>query len=186
MINNKVEEIKEHIEEIMKILDLPITESNKGTPLRVSKMWVNELFENRNNNNLEKLNECMKLFPNEYGSDELVIVNGIDFHSTCEHHWLPFSGKATVCYVPNKSVIGLSKIPRVVKFFSRKPQLQEKLTKEIGEYLFELIKPKALFVVLEATHQCVACRGAESNCSTTTTYKVGDMKYYDEFNRLRG
>ena len=178
MIDNKVEEVKEHIEEIMKILDLPITKSSKGTPLRVAKMWCNEIFANRNDNHLEELNSRMKLFPNEYNS-EMVIMKDIDFNSTCEHHWLPFSGKVTVAYAPDRTVIGLSKIPRVVKYFSKRPQLQEQLTTQIGDYLFNLLQPHALFVVVESTHQCVKCRGAESDCTTITTYKKGD--YIEEF-----
>ena len=183
MIDNKVEAIKEHIEEIMRILEIPITESNKNTPLRVAKMWCNELFMNRNNANIEELKARMKTFPNEYESD-MVIVRDIDFDSICEHHWLPFSGKVTVGYVPNDKVIGLSKIPRVVKYFSKKPQLQEQLTTEIGEFLFDLLEPHALFVEVEATHQCVKCRGAESNCSTRTYYKrtnKGCEDSYQEF-----
>lgn len=183
MIDNKVEEIKEHIEKIMEILEIPITESNKNTPLRVAKMWCNELFANRNNRNLGELKDRMKTFPNEYKS-EMVIVKDIDFDSICEHHWLPFSGKVTVGYVPNKTVIGLSKIPRVVKYFSKKPQLQEQLTTEIGEFLYTLLDPKAIFVEVEATHQCVKCRGAESNCSTKTYYrncKEGHENSYQEF-----
>lgn len=183
MIDNKVEEIKEHIEEIMKILEIPITESNKNTPLRVAKMYCNELFVNRNNNNIKELDNTMKLFPNEYQSD-MVIVKDIEFNSICEHHWLPFSGKVTVGYVPNFNVIGLSKIPRVVKYFSKKPQLQEQLTTEIGEYLYNLLEPHALFVEVEATHQCVKCRGVESDCNTKTFFRkvnAGFGNSYQEF-----
>lgn len=180
MIDNKVEQIKEHIEAIMQILELPITESNKNTPLRVAKMYNNELFVNRNNQHIEDLKARMKTFPNEYGSD-MVIVKDIDFDSICEHHWLPFSGKVTVGYVPNNSVIGLSKVPRVVKYFSKKPQLQEQLTTEIGEFLYDLLKPHAIFVEVEATHQCVKCRGAESNCSTRTYYKKVNQGYEDSY-----
>ena len=183
MIDNKVEAIKEHIEEIMEILEIPTTESNKNTPLRVAKMWCNELFVNRNNRNLGELKDRMKTFPNEYKS-EMVIVKDIDFDSICEHHWLPFSGKVTVGYVPSDTVIGLSKIPRVVKYFSKKPQLQEQLTTEIGEFLNELLHPKAIFVEIESTHQCVKCRGAESDCSTKTYYKkmkIGYENYYQDF-----
>ena len=180
MIDNKVEAIKEHIEEIMKILEIPITESNKNTPLRVAKMYCNELFVNRNNRNITELDDRMKTFPNEYQS-EMVIVKDIDFNSICEHHWLPFSGKVTVGYVPRDKVIGLSKIPRVVKYFSRKPQLQEQLTTEIGKYLLDLLDPYALFVEVESTHQCVKCRGAESDCVTKTNYRFGDKESYEEF-----
>lgn len=182
MIDNKVEEIKEHISDVMKILDIPETESNKNTPLRIAKMLCNELFVNRNNDHIEELDARMKVFPNEYNS-EMVVVKDIPFSSICEHHWLPFSGTVTVGYVPDKTVIGLSKIPRVVKYFSKKPQLQEQLTTEIGEYLFNLLNPVALFVECEAKHQCVMCRGAESDCSTVTYSKFfgedcEDTEYY--------
>ena len=184
MINNKVEDIKEHIEAIMEILEIPITESNKNTPLRVAKMWCNELFLNRNNANIEELKERMKLFPNNYSSD-MVIMNDIPFNSMCEHHWLPFSGTVTVGYVPNQTVIGLSKIPRVVRYFSKKPQLQEQFTTEIGEFLFDLLEPHALFVECEAKHQCVMCRGAESDCSTKTYFKRINTGFEDSWNEFK-
>lgn len=184
MINNKVEDIKEHIEAIMGILEIPITESNKNTPLRVAKMWCNELFLNRNNANMEELKERMKLFPNDYSSD-MVIMRNMPFNSMCEHHWLPFSGTVTVGYVPNETVIGLSKIPRVVRYFSKKPQLQEQFTTEIGEFLFNLLEPHALFVEVEAKHQCVMCRGAESDCSTKTYFKKINAGYEDSWNEFK-
>lgn len=104
-----------------------------------------------------------------------VTVRGIEFSSTCEHHWLPFMGVAEVSYIPSDTIIGLSKIPRVVKYFSQKPQLQENLTNEIGEYLFNLLNPKWIKVTLIATHTCVMCRGAESNCETETVYENGGI-----------
>lgn len=171
MIDNKVEEIKYHIEAISKILGFEKTDSNENTPLRVAKMYCNELFKNRNNNNIEELNAQMKLFDYTHkGELQPITMSGIEFHSTCEHHWLPFMGVAEVSYIPSDKIIGLSKIPRVVKYFSQKPQLQEKLTNEIGEYLFNLLNPIWISVKLTATHTCVMCRGAESNCSTETTY----------------
>ena len=175
MINNKVESIKEHIEAIMDILEIERTPSNKNTPLRIAKMWCNELFKNRNDQNIEDLKDTMTIFPNEYEQTEMVIVKDIDFNSMCEHHWLPFSGKVTVGYVPRDKIIGLSKIPRVVKYFSQRPQLQEQLTQQIGEFLFETLNPKALYVEVEATHQCVKCRGAESDCATRTYFRKYDI-----------
>lgn len=188
MIDNKVEAIKDHIQSIMEILDIPITESNKNTPLRIAKMWCNEFFVNRNDYNIDDLKARMAVFPNEYDS-EMVIVKDIPFVSICEHHWLPFDGKVTVGYVPDETIIGLSKIPRIVRYFSKRPQLQEKLTTEIGEFIRTTLKPKAVFVEVEAIHQCVKCRGAESDCSTVTYYnESGDdtsnrefAEYYKEF-----
>ena len=171
MIDNKVEEIKKHIEAISDILGFEKTNSNENTPLRVAKMYCNELFKNRNNENIEELNSQMKLF--DYypsGVTQPIVMRGIEFHSTCEHHWLPFMGIAEVSYKPTNKIIGLSKIPRVVKYFSQKPQLQEKLTNEIGEYLFNLLQPEWIKVKLTATHTCVMCRGAESDCETETAY----------------
>ena len=180
----RIELIASHVSDIMDLLEIQRTPSNKDTDKRVAKMWCNELFVNRNNANIEELKARMKTFPNEYSSD-MVIVRDIDFDSICEHHWLPFSGKVTVGYVPNDKVIGLSKIPRVVKYFSKKPQLQEQLTTEIGEFLFDLLEPHALFVEVEATHQCVKCRGAESNCSTRTYYKRTNNGFEDSYQEFK-
>lgn len=181
MIDNKVELIKEHMEEVMRLLEIPVTESTRNTPLRLAKMWANELFENVNGANLDRLKATMRVFPNDYSS-EMVIVRDIPFNSTCEHHWLPFSGIVTVGYVPDKMIIGLSKIPRIVRYFSRMPQLQEKLTTDIGGYLAEIVNPKAVFVEVTSTHQCVKCRGAESDCATSTYFKWfrSDYPEYDE------
>lgn len=174
------EKIEGHLKEIMNLLELKVNASSEGTPHRVAKMWVNELFKNRNNRNLEELRQKMKLFPNMFMND-YIMVKDIEFNSMCEHHWLPFSGKVTVAYIPGENVIGLSKIPRVVRYFSQKPTLQEKLTKEVGDFLFDTIKPVAILVVAEATHMCVKCRGAESDCSTTTQYfRISDKEENNE------
>lgn len=183
-MKSNVEKIEKHIEAIMDILELPRTESNKDTPKRVAKLFDAELFVNRNNQNIEKLNEKMKLFPNLYDG-EMIIVKDIECNTMCEHHWLPFTGKVTVAYIPGETVIGLSKIPRVVKYFSKKPQLQEQITEEIGNYLYSLLKPIALFVEMESVHECVKCRGAESNCSTKTFFKRGTKEQLDMYYRLR-
>lgn len=174
MTNNEiVEQIEAHLDSIMDLLEIKRTPSNAGTPRRIAKMYANELFANRNNRNIEELDAKMKVFDNDYGND-VVVMRDIDFNSICEHHWLPFSGKVTVAYVPDKKVIGLSKIPRVVKYFSKQPTLQEKLGKDVGDYLFKTIQPLMLIVVIKSTHSCVKCRGAESDCETNTQYSVYD------------
>lgn len=166
--DERVLKIAEHIKEISSLLGIEVTDSNKDTPYRVAKMYVREVFKNQNSNIFE-LDSQMKLFNNE-GTTMPVTVKDIPFNSMCEHHWLPFMGTVSVSYTPNDKIIGLSKIPRVVKFFSKKPQLQERLTNEIGQYLVDLLKPKYLTVSLKATHTCVMCRGAESPSETITQF----------------
>lgn len=173
MIDNKVEAIKKHVEAIMNILEIPVTASTENTPLRVAKMYCNELFANRNGLNLDKLNARMKVFPFEGNTRFPITVRSISFHSNCEHHLLPFSGEVKVTYIPNKYIIGLSKIPRAVKYFSKRPQLQERFTEDIGSYLVGLLNPFYLKVTVKAKHGCVMCRGAESDCETKTYYEFG-------------
>lgn len=165
-----VKKIAGHISAISSLLGFPVTESNKDTPLRVAKMYCNELFRNRNNRHLNELNAKMKVFPAENHNPVSVEV---PVNSSCEHHWLPFMGNVVVTYVPKDKIIGLSKIPRVVDYFSKKPQLQERLTTEIGEYLVSVIDPEYLSVRMVATHTCVSIRGAKSPCKTTTVYEYG-------------
>lgn len=163
-----IKEIAVHISAISSLLGIEVTDSNKDTPVRVAKMYCNELFKSRNNEGKEELDSKMAVFPAE--SNDPVTVE-VPFYSMCEHHWLPFFGTVSVTYVPDKTIIGLSKIPRVVEFFSKKPQLQERFTTEIGEYLVSVIDPKYLSVRVVAEHTCVSMRGAKSPCSTTTVYE---------------
>lgn len=165
-----VTEIAGHISAISSLLGFSVTESNKDTPLRVAKMYCNELFRNRSNRHLNELNAKMKVFPAENHNPVSVEV---PVNSVCEHHWLPFMGSVTVTYIPKDKIIGLSKIPRVVEYFSKKPQLQERLTTEIGEYLVSVIDPKYLSVRIVANHTCVTMRGAKSPCTTSTVYEYG-------------
>ena len=163
-----VTEIAGHISAISSLLGFSVTESNKDTPLRVAKMYCNELFRNRSNRYLNELNAKMKVFPAENHNPVSVEV---PVNSVCEHHWLPFMGSVTVTYIPKDKIIGLSKIPRVVEYFSKKPQLQERLTTEIGEYLVSVIDPEYLSVRMVANHTCVTMRGAKSPCTTSTVYE---------------
>lgn len=173
MIDNKVEAIKKHVEAIMEILEIPNTPSTENTPLRVAKMYCHELFANRNGNNFDKLNARMKLFPLTGEARFPITLRSIPFWSTCEHHFLPFGGKVKVTYIPNDYIIGLSKIPRVVRYFSKRPQLQERLTEDIATYLISLLDPIYLKVTVKAKHGCVMCRGIESDCETKTHYEYG-------------
>lgn len=170
MKQTRIKEIEYHMSMIMNILGIEETESTKDTPRRVAKMYVNEVFSSINNEGYSELTKQMTCFPND-GMEELIIVKDIDFSSMCEHHLMPFTGKIAVGYIPDKSIIGLSKIPRVVKYFSKKPQLQERLTREIGEYLQFIIKGKGIIVYCyDSNHTCVSVRGAESCCNTDTVY----------------
>lgn len=171
MINTteQIVKIAEHVKAIMDLLGIEPTESNKETPMRIAKMYATELFKSIG----EDINPCsMTLFPVE-GDRTKPITLEVPFCSVCEHHWLPFYGKVTVSYIPNERIIGLSKIPRVIKHFSRRPQLQERLTADIGEFLWNTMSPVALTVVITAEHMCVSMRGAETPCKTTTTWVGG-------------
>ena len=123
--------------------------------------------------------------------DEMVIVKQIEFYSMCEHHMLPFYGKAHVAYLPNGKIIGLSKIPRIVDIFARRLQVQERMTAQIAQALQDALNPKGVGVVLEAYHLCMAMRGVEKQASSTTTSKMlgffrSDERTRAEFLRLIG
>lgn len=120
--------------------------------------------------------KLITVFDNE-GYDEMIIAKDIDFYSTCEHHMLPFTGKACVGYLPDNKIIGLSKLPRMVEIFSRRLQNQERLTKQIADTLSELLHPKGVGVVLKARHLCMLARGVEKqNCEITTSAFTGRFK----------
>ena len=165
---SELKKIEKHVRAIFNILGIEETESNTDTPKRVAKMYGNELFKNLNMHTCW-LDREIKVFDNT-GSNNPVVMKGIKFSSVCEHHWLPFFGTVDVSYTPKDKIIGLSKIPRIVNFFSKKPQLQEKLTREIGEYLVNILNPVNLEVKITSTHTCVMCRGVESDCQTETHY----------------
>jgi GTP cyclohydrolase I len=121
--------------------------------------------------------------------DEIVIVKNIDFYSMCEHHILPFFGKCHVAYIPNKKIIGLSKIPRIVEMFSRRLQVQERMTRQIGDLLYKVLEPQGVAVVCDAQHLCMMMRGVEKqNSVATTSCMLGvfkdNAKTRDEFLRL--
>ena len=130
-------------------------------------------------------------FPNDEGYDELVLARDIPFHSLCQHHLLPFSGVAHVGYLPGEEILGLSKLARVVEHFARRLQVQERLTKQIGDWLDDRLSPKGVGVVLEAEHLCMTLRGVEATGSRTVTSSLhglvrDDARTRTEFLSLAG
>lgn len=170
----KIQKIENKFTEIMEVLGLDLRDDSlRETPKRVAKMYVNEIFSGLNEENFPK----MTVIENKMEYDQMVCVQNIKVISFCEHHFLPIHGVATVAYVPEKKVIGLSKINRVVEFFSRRPQVQERLTKQIADALQEVLQAKHLGVHINAHHYCVISRGVQDiSSSTVTTDLRGDFK----------
>jgi len=162
----KVELIEKHFREIMNIMGLDLTDDSlKGTPHRVAKMYVKEVFSGLNPKN----KPVAKLFENKYKYIEMLVEKDITVHSHCEHHFVPIYGKAHVAYISNGSVIGLSKINRIVQYFSQRPQVQERLTMQIGNELKEALGTDDVAVIIDAYHMCVSSRGVKDTQSSTVT-----------------
>ncbi len=158
----------------------PTRDGLKDTPARVVKSYA-KLFEGYTKNP----KDLVTVFDNE-GYSEMVIAKDIDFYSFCEHHLLPFYGKAHVGYVPDKKIIGLSKLPRLVELFSRRLQNQERLTKQVADTLAGVLAPKGVGVVITAEHMCMKVRGVEKqNCKVSTSSFTGwflkDQRTRSEF-----
>ena len=147
----------------------PKREGLLDTPMRVARSY-DELLIGYKMDPVELLNNA--LFDVEYS--EMVLVTDIDFYSMCEHHMLPIIGKAHIAYIPNKKVVGLSKIPRIVEAYARRLQVQERMTRQIAELIDELIKPQGVAVIVDAVHMCVAMRGAKkANARMRTSTLLG-------------
>jgi GTP cyclohydrolase I len=160
-----IERIESHYRDILKDLgEDPRREGLVRTPHRVAKA-LRELTSGYRVDVDAMINGA--LFHETY--NEMVLVRDITFYSLCEHHMLPFFGRAHVAYLPNKRIIGLSKIPKLVEIFARRLQVQERLTEQVAETLESKLKPRGVAVVLEARHLCMEMRGAESHLSPTTT-----------------
>lgn len=162
----KIEKITEKFGEIMQILGLDLDDDSlRETPLRVAKMYVKEVFGGLDPAEFPK----MTVIENKMKYDQMIVVQNISCRSFCEHHFLPIDGFATVAYIPNKKVIGLSKINRVVQYFGRRPQVQERLTKQIADCLQYILGTSHVAVHINAKHYCVVMRGIEDTTSTTST-----------------
>lgn len=162
----KIEQITAKFTDIMHILGLDLEDDSLSeTPHRVAKMYVNEVFSGLDAKKFPK----MTVIENKMKYDQMIVVQKISCLSFCEHHFLPIDGFATVAYIPNEKVIGLSKINRIVQFFSRRPQVQERLTKQIADSLQYILGTEHVAVHINAKHYCVVMRGIEDTTSLTGT-----------------
>lgn len=165
-------QIKDSIQHLFDILKIHKTDSNADTPKRVAKMIIDELFIGLDKSKFPKY-KMFNFQSNTKVKNEPIIVENIGIYSICEHHLLPFIGTATFKYVPKDKVIGLSKIPRIIDFLARKPQLQEKLTDEIFETFSKILKTNDISIELKCEHMCVKMRGIKDGCVMTTRKNGG-------------
>jgi GTP cyclohydrolase I len=178
----KMEKIAHHFEAIMETLGLDLTDDSlKGTPNRVAKMYVQEIFGGL----LPEKKPKMAVFENKYKYKEMLVEKNIDLYSTCEHHFLPIVGRAHVAYISNGNVIGLSKINRIVQYYAKRPQVQERLVIQISKALKEALNTEDVAIVIEGKHLCVSSRGIEDTSSSTITAEYGgafkDISIRNEF-----
>mgnify|MGYP000371512433 FL=1 len=162
----KMERIEHHFTQILHTLGMDLRDDSlQGTPHRVAKMYVKEIFQGLKPDN----RPVAKVFANSFQYGEMLVEKEISLHTTCEHHFLPIVGRAHVAYIANGSVIGLSKINRIVDYFARRPQVQERLTRQVAEELKRVLNTEDVAVVIDAKHFCVAARGIQDTHSSTVT-----------------
>jgi GTP cyclohydrolase I len=156
--------------EIMDVMGLDLTDDSlKGTPKRVAKMYIEEIFSGLNPANKPKI----ALFENKYQYNQMLVEKNITFYSNCEHHFVPIIGKAHVAYISSGKVIGLSKINRIVQYYAKRPQVQERLTNQIAEELKAILDTENVAVIIDAKHLCVSSRGVKDDTSSTVTSYFG-------------
>lgn len=166
----KIEIIESHFTEIMKTLGLDLSDDSLiETPKRVAKMYVNEVFWGLDYDAFPKATTV----ENKMAYDEMVVERNVNVMSNCEHHFVTIDGLATVAYVPNQKVLGLSKINRIVEYFSKRPQIQERLTEQVFHALCYILETDNVAVMIDAKHYCVSSRGVEDTGSSTVTCKLG-------------
>jgi len=172
--DEKIDIIKDDVRHIMETLGLDLTDDSlNGTPLRVAKMFVKELFSGLNPDK----KPSASTFQNKFKYDEMLVEKNINVYSTCEHHFLPIVGKAHVAYISNGTVVGLSKMNRIVDYFAKRPQVQERLTIQIVKELQRILNTQDVACVIDAKHLCVNSRGIRDiDCSTVTSEFGGKFK----------
>jgi len=164
--------IAHYFERIMDVLGLDLTDDSlSGTPKRVAKMYVEEIFSGLNPEN----KPSVTLFENKYRYNQMLVEKNITFYSNCEHHFVPIFGKAHVAYISSGKVIGLSKLNRLVQYYAKRPQVQERLTNQIGTELQAVLQTRDVAVILDAKHMCVCSRGIQDDSSTTVTSFYGGV-----------
>lgn len=168
----KMTTIEKHFHAIMYEMGMDMTDDSlQGTPHRVAKMFIQEIFSGLNPANKPKIS----VFDNSYHYDKMLVEANINFNSTCEHHFLPITGKAHIGYVSSGKVIGLSKLNRIVDYYSRRPQVQERLIMQIFNELKDALDTDNVIVVMEAKHLCVSSRGIKDESSYTSTIQYGGI-----------
>lgn len=170
--SDKKSQIEQHMKAVMELLGLDLTDDSlMETPHRIAKMYVHEIFSGLDYSSFPKI----ALIENKMGTDEMIKVEDIGVTSTCEHHFVTIDGFATVAYIPKDKIIGLSKINRIVNFFAKRPQVQERLTQQILVALQVLLGTDNVAVTITATHYCVKSRGVMDASSQTTTTALGGI-----------
>ena len=174
----QIEIISSKFKDIMEVLGLDLDDDSlMETPKRVAKMYVNETFSGLRSENFPKIT----VIDNKMKYDQMIVAKHVGIMSMCEHHFQTIDGFATIAYIPNEKVIGLSKLNRVAKFFSRRPQVQERLTKQIADCLQAVLETEHVAVSIDAKHYCLVSRGVEDASSTTNTCDLrGDFKLKGE------
>lgn len=176
--DQKIESIQFHFQKIMEELGLDLADDSlSGTPYRFAKMYVKELFYGLDPKKKPKLSS----FENKYGYNKMLIESNITIDSACEHHFLPIQGFAHVAYIPNERVIGLSKINRLVDYYSHRPQVQERLCLQILKDLQKALNTESVLVMISSKHLCVSSRGIKDKSSYTTTIEYGGA--FEDANR---
>ncbi|MCB9189805.1 MAG: GTP cyclohydrolase I FolE [Flavobacteriales bacterium] len=178
----KIKKIAEHFEAIMDIMGMDLKDDSlAGTPSRVAKMYIQEIFSGLNPSN----EPAVSLFENNYKYDGMLVEKDIELYSLCEHHFVPIVGKVHVAYFAKDHVIGLSKINRIVQYYAKRPQVQERMTMQIVAKLQEVLKTEDVACVIDAKHFCVSMRGVKDSRSTTVTSqfkgKFAEENFKSEF-----
>jgi GTP cyclohydrolase I len=177
--DEKMEKIEGHFKAIMDTLGLDLRDDSlSGTPRRVAKMFVNEIFSGLHPDRKPSIS----LFENKFGYRQMLVEKNIKVQSFCEHHFLPIQGVAHIAYIANRNVIGLSKLNRIVEYYAKRPQVQERLTVQIASELKKVLGTEDVAVYIDAKHMCVEMRGVEHHgCTTVTTEYSG--KFLNEQTR---